>query len=51
MPPLYDVLDPDALDALVASMAGGSVSFTYAGYRVTVDNSRAIEVSSLSSAE
>lgn len=37
LPPLYDVLDPDALDVLVVSMSDGKLSFTYAGYRVEVD--------------
>lgn len=40
-PPLYDVIDPDALDKLFASMptAGrmeGQVTFSYNGYEVTV---------------
>lgn len=41
-PPLYDVIDPDALEALVASMTRGSgeragtVEFSYSGYEVTV---------------
>lgn len=41
LPALYDAIDPDALDALFAStrtgtIRSGSVSFEYAGYRVTV---------------
>ncbi|WP_459807299.1 HalOD1 output domain-containing protein [Halopiger thermotolerans] len=41
-PPLYDVVDPDALEALFAPTEGGTtrrgrVEFTYAEYRVTVD--------------
>lgn len=35
--PLYESIDPDALDALVASAESGEVSFTYLGHRVTVD--------------
>lgn len=34
--PLYDVVDPDALDAFVASTDDAEVSFTYMGYEVTV---------------
>jgi len=37
LPPLYDSIDPDALDAVVESAATTSVTFTYAGYDVTVD--------------
>ena len=39
-PPLNDVIDPDALDALFARSGpadvAGSVSFEYCGYRVEV---------------
>lgn len=41
-PPLYDVIEPDALEAVVASMTGrsddraGRVEFSYSGYDVTV---------------
>lgn len=42
--PLYTVLDPDALNHVVASLADGRVSFDYAGYRVTVDSNGGIEV-------
>lgn len=39
-PPLYDVLDPDALDALFRDVDGtrrtGEVSFEYCGCHVTV---------------
>jgi len=34
--PLHDLVDPDALDTLVASMDDGHVTFTMAGYRVRV---------------
>ncbi|GAA0254788.1 HalOD1 output domain-containing protein [Haladaptatus pallidirubidus] len=42
--PLYDVIDPDALDTLFAPRADGSprpfgrISFHYAGYQVTVSS-------------
>ena len=41
-PPLYEVIDPDALDELVSSMnrftdeSPGRIVFSYAGYEVTV---------------
>lgn len=40
--PLYDVIDPSALDSLFRStgetgQSAGCVTFDYAGYRVTVD--------------
>ncbi|WP_436936149.1 HalOD1 output domain-containing protein [Halovenus marina] len=44
LPPLYDAIDPDALDAFVAGMTDGSVSFTYAGCEVTVDSDETITV-------
>lgn len=42
LPPLYDAIDPDALDEVVrptVTPGGGSsitVAFTYAGYSVTI---------------
>lgn len=36
LPPLYDAIDPDALDALVEEMSAGKVSFPYAGHEVTI---------------
>ncbi|WP_227378842.1 HalOD1 output domain-containing protein [Haladaptatus halobius] len=44
--PLYEAIDPDALDALFAprptgsDRPGGQVTFTYAGYTVTVTSDR-----------
>jgi hypothetical protein len=35
--PLYESVDPDALEALVASVDRGRITFTYLGYEVTVD--------------
>lgn len=46
LPPLYEAVDPDALDALFGPTAaddtreGGEVSFIYAGYRVRVPMGR-----------
>lgn len=40
-PPLFDVVDPDALDSIFESVDGvdrgtGTIRFQYLGYRVTV---------------
>ncbi len=49
-PPLYEVIDMDALEQLVrpaAPFSGGEhavVSFSYRGYTITVDSSEQIEV-------
>ncbi len=40
LPPLYEVVDPDALDSVVE--AGLSVSFRYAGCEVHVEDGEAI---------
>jgi len=43
--PLYDVIDPDALEALFADdRTPESVQFSYLGYRVTIDGDRQIDV-------
>ena len=36
LPPLYDAIDPEALSAVVTTMSGGGISFTYAEREVTV---------------
>ncbi|WP_440772141.1 HalOD1 output domain-containing protein [Natronorubrum sp. DTA28] len=43
LPPLWNVIDPEALDALFEPTRGGRprtgrVSFVYAGYEITVDS-------------
>lgn len=49
LPPLYSVVDPDALDALFSSTSGGrsgfdgSVTFQYAGFEVTVRDTGSVE--------
>jgi len=40
--PLYESIDPDALEALVASVDDGRISFDYMGYEVTVDADGAV---------
>lgn len=50
LPPLNDVTDPDALDALCAPRRDGSdrvgclVAFEYVGYTVTVDKRGRVEL-------
>ncbi len=44
LPPLYSSIDPDALDALVAEMSNGEVTFRYAGCDITVQNDGTITV-------
>jgi hypothetical protein len=44
LPPLYEAVDPDALDACVGGMLGGEVTFQYAGCTVTADNDGRIRV-------
>lgn len=51
-PPLYDVIDPDALDTLFAphhrtTERHGKVIFEYCGYQVTVNADRTIELEPL----
>lgn len=43
LPPLYEVLNPEALDALLAA-DDVTVSFTYCGHRVTVSSDDSISV-------
>ncbi|QKY19167.1 hypothetical protein B4589_001780 [Halolamina sp. CBA1230] len=44
LPPLYDAIDPDALDALVEGMTDGEVVFTYAECEITVTAAGVIDV-------
>lgn len=52
LPALYTAIDPDALDALMGSLAenpesrAGSVAFSYNGYTVTVDSHGTIRLAS-----
>ena len=48
-PPLYEVVDPDALDSVFTNTSGsrqaeGSVSFEFAGHPITVHSSGEIVV-------
>ncbi|QLG62935.1 HalOD1 output domain-containing protein [Halorarum salinum] len=57
LPPLYDVVDPDALDALFdstgtsSSRREGTVEFVYAGIFVRVDASGGVELTSAADPE
>lgn len=42
--PLYECVDPEALDALVASPLRGEVRFSYHGYELTVDGRGNVDV-------
>ncbi|MFB6171889.1 MAG: HalOD1 output domain-containing protein [Haloarculaceae archaeon] len=42
--PLYEQVDPDALDALLADARGVAVTFPFAGHEVTVGSDGVIEV-------
>ena len=50
LPPLYDVVDPDALEALFAPRSGGrptgvrEVSLSYCGYDVVIRGDRTVEL-------
>lgn len=44
LPPLYDAVDPDALESLVETMSAGEISFRYAGRRVTVTSDGRIDL-------
>lgn len=47
LPPLYDYIDPDALESLFTVQQSGQVEFTYLGYCVSVSfgDERSISVS------
>lgn len=42
--PLYECIDPDALDALVASPLSRRVRFTYHGYELVVDGDGTVTI-------
>lgn len=45
LPPLYDSIDPDALNAVVDSGDTDLViSFSFSGYEVTIDGERTVHV-------
>jgi hypothetical protein len=46
LPPLYDAVDPEALDAVVESVATTSVKFRYADHDVWIDADGTVSVGS-----
>lgn len=44
LPPLYDAIDPDALNAWIRASSDGEVSFSYAGVSVVIDSEGSIQV-------
>ena len=44
LPPLYDDVDPDALDTLIQTMSDGELTFTYSGVKVTITSDESIKV-------
>lgn len=44
LPPLYETIDPDALDALIDSLSDGELTFRYTGCAVTIESTGAIEL-------
>ncbi|WP_227380847.1 HalOD1 output domain-containing protein [Haladaptatus halobius] len=55
--PIYEYIDPDALEALIAPRTdasdriGGQITFMYAGYHVTVCRDRTIDLEPLGEEE
>jgi len=46
LPPLYNRIDPDALDTIVSGQTNDDIqiSFTYSGYTVRIRDSETIEI-------
>lgn len=49
-PPLYEAIDPDALDSLFRN-GTGRVTFEYSGYLVTVDVDCTVELTAVDSTD
>ena len=45
LPPLYNSMDPEALEAGIKAISDGKIQFEYAGYSVTVYSDETITVS------
>lgn len=48
MPPLYDSIDPDALDTLVTRMADGEIRFRYIDHWIVITSSGDVQIHALS---
>lgn len=44
LPPLYETIDPDAIETCITGMDGVDLSFEYAGVAVTVESTGEIQV-------
>ncbi|WP_410767665.1 HalOD1 output domain-containing protein [Haloferax sp. DFSO60] len=44
LPPLARTIDPDALDAIFADAQNARLSFSYAGFDITIDSNDSIEL-------
>lgn len=44
LPPLYEAVDPEALDAVFDGRAFGSIAFDYHGYSVTVNQNAVVSI-------
>lgn len=44
LPPLYEAIDPEALDSAIETMSNGEVSFDYVGYEVTINSNGEISL-------
>jgi len=51
VPPLYDAVDPDALEQLVESTSNARFTFQYAGCEVTVESDGEVQVSETAPAQ
>ncbi|NHN40531.1 hypothetical protein G9C85_02615 [Halorubellus sp. JP-L1] len=47
LPPLYDSVDPEALDAIVDDLDEGVIQFQYAGQKVIVQNDGTVSISEI----
>ncbi|WP_396613440.1 HalOD1 output domain-containing protein (plasmid) [Haloferax sp. S1W] len=47
LPPLAHTLDPDALDQLFHRTENAAISFSYAGYHVSIHDAERIEITSV----
>lgn len=44
LPPLYQTIDPEALEAAIDKLSEGRVSFDYLGHQVTVESDGTVQV-------
>lgn len=48
LPPLFNAIDPDVLEAGVKAISDGNIQFEFAGYAVTVYSDETVNVSEAS---